>query len=58
MQNIVFFTEKCIIFLMLFSNVDYYVQNLTISVTNGFQTTIEGLKICSSSTFHVSYLLK
>ena len=31
---------------------------LTISLTNGFQTNIERLKMCSSNTYHVSDLLK
>ena len=51
---IVFFLQKN----YNFSNGDYCVQNLPISVTNGFQTNIERLKMFSSNTFDVSDLFK
>ena len=41
-----------------FSNGEYCVQNLPISVTCGFQTNIERLKMFSFNTFDVSDLFK
>ena len=53
MQTIGFFTKKVHAFLM-----GVLCPQLTISVTNGFQTNIEWLKMCLSNIFYVSDLLK
>ena len=57
MQNIVcfllfFFIEKCI-----FSNEDYFVQNLTYQLQTGFNRILKGWK-CGVNTLHVSDRLK